>query len=200
MSLFNLAYPTVLKLEGGYQNSSNDRGNFNSKGVLIGTNHGISAPTLEKYLGRTPTVLDMKNLTKSVALNIYRKYYWDSYSLSFIDNQKLATHIFDLFVNHSYKGAVQIIQKAIVNLKPNSISDFGYFGKITIRLLNELNFDLITNEIIKERKIYYQSLNNSTFINGWLARAESFRNLVTESSTPIAVASTSLATLGFFLF
>ena len=42
MANFNKAIDLILKNEGGYQAHPNDKGNYNSKGQLVGTKYGIS--------------------------------------------------------------------------------------------------------------------------------------------------------------
>jgi hypothetical protein len=54
MADFNLYKSTALLFEGGFQNISSDNGNYNSLGVLAGTNLGISARFYETILGYPP--------------------------------------------------------------------------------------------------------------------------------------------------
>ena len=79
MAKFIKAHEFVERAEGGYTDNPNDNGNWTGgkkgSGDLIGTNFGISAPVLKAYLGRTPSVADMKNLKKSTAEKIYKKNY-----------------------------------------------------------------------------------------------------------------------------
>ena len=72
MASFQIFQATLKTIEGGYQAIVADNGNYNSLGQLIGTNHGISAIALEEYLGRVPSVSDMKNLSYSTALIIFK--------------------------------------------------------------------------------------------------------------------------------
>ncbi|RKZ02574.1 hypothetical protein DRQ25_18500 [Candidatus Fermentibacteria bacterium] len=62
---------TILEAEGGYQNSPTDPGNFNSQGELVGTNHGIAAPTYEKVIGHPPTTQEMQSMTQDEARQIH---------------------------------------------------------------------------------------------------------------------------------
>lgn len=72
----------VFGHEGGYTRNPDDPGNWSSgkRGVgrLIGTNHGIAAPTLEAYRRRPVTPSEMQALTKAEAEMILRANYWDS--------------------------------------------------------------------------------------------------------------------------
>ena len=72
---------SVFKAEGGYSTDKNDKGNY-YKGQFVGTNHGISAPILAQSLGRTPTVADMKALTKEKAKKIAGQHYYDRFKIN----------------------------------------------------------------------------------------------------------------------
>ena len=74
MASFNLFIPILQKIEGGYQNLAGDDGNYNSLGIRVGTNFGISARFYEDIIGRPPTVADMKAITKDKAKVLYKKY------------------------------------------------------------------------------------------------------------------------------
>lgn len=59
----------IFKWEGGFSTDPNDPGNY-VDGVFVGTKYGISAKA-HKHL-------DIKNLTKEQAAEIYRKEYWEA--------------------------------------------------------------------------------------------------------------------------
>lgn len=84
---------SVFKAEGGYSTDKNDKGNY-YKGQFVGTNHGISAPILAQSLGRTPTVADMKALTKEKAKKIAGQYYYDRFKINTLpeDVQEIVFH------------------------------------------------------------------------------------------------------------
>tara|TARA_R110002153_G_C13083383_1_gene474635 strand:- start:100 stop:687 length:588 start_codon:yes stop_codon:yes gene_type:complete len=72
---------SVFRAEGGYSTDREDKGNYYPSGNFVGTNHGISAPVLAQYLGKTPTVQDMRNLTKDEAREIAATNYYDRFSI-----------------------------------------------------------------------------------------------------------------------
>lgn len=84
---------SLFKAEGGYSTDRADTGNY-YKGEFIGTNHGISAPVLATYLGRTPTVEDMKGLTQETARDIAFKNYYDRFNIEALpeDLQEIVFH------------------------------------------------------------------------------------------------------------
>lgn len=61
-------WPITLNIEGGLSTDRNDRGNYRPNGEFVGTKYGISA-------NAHPDV-DIVNLTKEQALEIYRRDYW----------------------------------------------------------------------------------------------------------------------------
>ena|SRR3990172_2008728 len=92
MANFDIAQGLVKISEGGFQKNPNDNGNWTrgkkGVGVLIGTNWGISAPTLGRYYGRVATEAEMRNLSYETAYEIYKKYYWGIIKGDLINNQK----------------------------------------------------------------------------------------------------------------
>ena len=113
MADFNQAQAFVKLAEGGYTDDPRDNGNWTggriNVGTLIGTNHGISAPVLQSWLGRTPTVSEMKNLSYQTALAIYKKNYWDALTLSNVNNQSIALLIYDGAVNQGVGRMKQLV-------------------------------------------------------------------------------------------
>ena len=77
----NKMMSSVYSWEGGYQQMKKDSGNYTTSGKLIGTNKGISAKTLETYLGKEPTVDDMKNLDQKTISTIYKEEFYKRYKI-----------------------------------------------------------------------------------------------------------------------
>ncbi len=171
MADFIKAQEFVKIVEGGYQKQTNDNGNWTGGkigvGNLIGTNHGISAPTLGRYLGRTATESEMKNLSYATALTIYKNYYWKPIKGDSITNQNVATVIYDGMV----QGEVHIrtaLSKALSNMGV-SVSSNNVFTDATIILINKLNPKTLFEQIKKQREILYRSYGGS-WLQGWLSR------------------------------
>ena len=108
MADFTTAQQYVKVAEGGYSTDVNDAGNYNNfdkSTTFVGTNFGISAPTLSAYLGRPATAADMQALTYDTALAIYKKNYWDAVNGDSIQNQSIALMCYDSAVNQGV-GAI----------------------------------------------------------------------------------------------
>ncbi len=153
---FGQAQAIVAKNEGGYQAIASDKGNY-VDGKLIGTNHGISAPVLKTYLGRTPTVADMKNLSYSTALSIYKNNYWNPIKGDQINSQKLAALIDDMSVNNGVGAAQKTVKDSL------GISTYD------VNKINSANADSLFNTIGAKREAGYKA-QGGQFLTSWLNR------------------------------
>jgi lysozyme family protein len=72
---FEYVINIILNNEGGYNNNSNDKGGA--------TKFGISS--------RSYPDVDIANLTKTEAKNIYKRDFWDNYLYKKIENLEVAT-------------------------------------------------------------------------------------------------------------
>ena len=117
MADFKIAYKRTSLNEGGYTDNPDDNGNWTGavkgKGILIGTNKGISASVLAKYLGHTPSAGEMKMLTTETAQDIYKKNYWDIMRGDEWDNQENVNNVYDMCVNAGCSSAIKMWQRSI---------------------------------------------------------------------------------------
>jgi lysozyme family protein len=104
----------VINNEGGYVNNPNDSGGE--------TNFGITK--------RTYPNLDIENLTRSEAVGIYKKDFWDKYNFDKIRNFDVAQKLFDMSVNMGHKQAVKLLQQAHGGLHVDGIMGTITFGEI----------------------------------------------------------------------
>jgi lysozyme family protein len=118
MSKFEYAFGELMKLEGGFVEHDADPGKA--------TNWGISQ--------RSHPTVDIVNLTKEGAMDIYKKDYWPWYMDSVTD-WTVAAEIFEILVNIPPEKAVKIVQRAM-NYLGAGIEEDGQFGAITLRSLN----------------------------------------------------------------
>ncbi len=182
-AVFQIAAQRALNFEGGYQRHQNDAGNWTGgkvgSGNLVGTNHGITATTYKAYFGKTPNKSDMKNLSQSEAMSIYKKLYWDVIKGDEIADQYTANIVLDGQLQHRFN--VRLLQQSL-NSIGFSLAEDNKFGKKTITALNEaiyVDVGQIYNAYKNRRIQYYYELvesdsRNQSFINGWLNRINSF--------------------------
>ena len=146
----------VLQHEGGYVNDKDDMGGE--------TKYGITK--------RFYPHLDIKNLTKEQARDIYYKDYWipsKAYKLPV----ELQYPYFDCVVNTGQSRAVKILQKACNNRNTFDIKEDGLIGAATISAAKKLEAD----RFISYRILFYSLLisDNPTqekFWYGWYKRAK----------------------------
>lgn len=170
MANFEKAQKIVGIIEGGYQNDPRDSGNY-YMGNLIGTNWGISAPTLAAYLGRTPSKTEMQNLSRQTAEHILKINYWLSNHLEKIQNQSLATLIYDGVVNHGTNTMRFLLVKAL-RLLGYSLVYYEVFTRKGIQLLNRQNQKKLFYAIKKVRTDKYRQSEKKEMIQGWLNRLD----------------------------
>ena len=175
-------FKTILAIEGGYQNRSDDSGNY-ACGNQVGTKYGISAGAFQTWTGRCPTVSDMQAITTDQAFQFYA-WYFDRYNLFKIENQRF----FELLANNtmgSPAGAARAEQKALTRLG-YSVTVDGIRGPQTIAGLNDAykkNPAAIYNGVRNEWVAYLNSINKPQFLQGWLKRLNTY-------FPPIAIAAT----------
>src|SRR5437660_12165949 len=119
MATFDKAIGTVLEHEGGYSFDPNDPGGE--------TKYGISR---KAYPG-----LDVKSLTLEQAKAIYKRDYW---IYSRIQDQDVATKVFDMAVNLGPPAAHRLLQTALLALGETVAVDwvFGHQALAATYLLN----------------------------------------------------------------
>lgn len=170
MATFEKSQIIVGINEGGYQNNPTDTGNY-FKGQLIGTNWGISAPALASYMGKTPTVSDMKSLTRATAQQILKNVFWLKNHFDRLKNQSVATLIYDGVVNHGTNGMRLLMENALRRIGVD-VEYHKVFTLQGIELLNRLNQKKLFDSVKAVRAAKYRSLSRTEFLKGWLARLD----------------------------
>ena len=151
---FNEIIEVVLEHEGGYVNDPDDPGGE--------TNFGIAK--------RSHPDVDIANLTKEGAKEIYKAEYWDKNKV-----EKLPEHLrhiyFDMAVNMGRGRAGRIIQRAANNKGHNLLVD-GVLGPVTLSKISNVELERVRAFRIK----YYADLVTSKpdlekFYFGWFKRS-----------------------------
>jgi lysozyme family protein len=160
MSDFNTAVNILFKHEGGYAHNPNDPGGE--------TKYGISK--------RQYPDLDIKNLTKEQAAQIYFNDYWVKNKLDGLWNQQIANFALDTVVQHG-KGP-KLIQEAL-NKSGMNVTVDNKIGSKTIDAMNHVDVKTFIQQGVLTRRAYYDSLikNNPTleqFRRGWYRRVNYF--------------------------
>jgi len=152
MSVFDKAIQMILSFEGGYVNHPNDPGGE--------TNFGISKRAYPK--------LDIANLTKEQAIEIYRKDYWEKLCCDSLPTP-LNVVLLDFAINSGRKRALEFLNDLISPSNPLKPSDIAK----AIPESNILNLDF---KLLKARANFLIDLAISpgskyaVFLKGWMNR------------------------------
>lgn len=161
MANAELMVPHIKKYEGGWANDPDDAGGCTMSGITIGT--------FQYYFGQNKTCADLKRITESQWLHIFKKGFWDKMNADNITNQSLAQLCVDM-VWMSGAGAIKKIQAAL------GVAADGIVGKQTLGVLNE-NPRLAFYKLWVMRYNWLCEIakkgNNKKFLKGWLRRLDS---------------------------
>ena len=157
-SIFDKAMDLVFKYEGGYVNDPDDPGGE--------TKYGISK--------RQYPDLDIKNLTKEQAKEIYMADYWNKIKGNELP-PKVAVFLLQCAVNMGTKRAVKILQSSAKSFLEDKPYVDGIIGPQTISCVHMVDENMLVPEIAARQALRYVTLckKNSTlykYMLGWLRR------------------------------
>lgn len=145
---FEYLIDRVLSHEGGYVNDPSDPGGE--------TRYGISK---RAYPG-----VDIKNLTREQAIEIYRRDFWLR-----VQGDKLpkaiAFQLLDAAVNHGVGNAIRWMQRAA------GVADDGLIGPQTLGAISRTDANDLVLKFLAERLEFYTKLKTfDVFGRGWVNR------------------------------
>lgn len=155
------AVEVVLDHEGGYVNDPRDPGGE--------TKYGISK--------RQYPELDIANLTREDAIAIYYRDWWRRYRYDRLQDESVATKVFDLAVNMGPATLHRLLQEALVFLGYDIAVD-GIIGPQTIEAANKADPERLLQVLRWLAAHHYyriaaQRTQSQAFLMGWLRRAYS---------------------------
>lgn len=191
MDLTQEIFDKTMDWEGGYQNWAKDSGNYDSLKRLIGTNMGISAPTLETYLKKYKNIdLTKKSQSEAIALSkaltkdevkfIMNTMYWKAAKCDKIKSYPLAWLLFDWYWGsggyscYYAKAAINISENKAGRKEPFSLKLYSkQWTDWDINWLNEYKNQVKLFEIVMDAKVaHYKSLKyEQPTINALVKRA-----------------------------
>ncbi|MBO7453814.1 MAG: peptidoglycan-binding protein [Alphaproteobacteria bacterium] len=156
---FEKAFAYVIENEGGYVFDKNDPGGE--------TKFGISK--------RSYPSLNIKDLTLEDAKKIYYRDFWQKGKFEEIDDEKVATQVFDLSVNLGIRAAVSVLQRALRSVGIN-VQEDGLIGPQTLSAVSNSEPRCLLAAIKSEAAGYYRQIaaknpSQQKFLKGWLNRA-----------------------------
>lgn len=133
MTLKNKIINNIIRIEGEYVNDPSDSGDE--------TNFGITVAVARNYGYKG----DMRYLPRSLAFEIYSNIYWDSLSLTVVEqiSPRIARELADTGVNMGVKRSALFFQRClnVLNLLQKAYADIkvdGLIGSKTIDALRTL--------------------------------------------------------------
>src|SRR6266446_8998438 len=117
MARFEDSIAFVLSNEGGLSNNSQDPGGL--------TNFGISQSAFPDE--------DIRNMTRERAIELYKLHYW---RYDAIENQRIATKLFDSAVNMGPVRAGRLMQQSLAAIEAGPIVADGIIGSATMEAIN----------------------------------------------------------------
>lgn len=150
---FDTVFELILKHEGGYVNDPNDPGGE--------TKYGISK--------RSFPTLDIKNLTKQEAKEIYYKM-WKKYKLDLLP-YPLSAILFDIGINIGPRRAIRILQLSLNDFNLKTTPD-GIIGPKTSSLCQKAPQTALAATFLMKVIGYYISLNKPRYLKGWYNRVK----------------------------
>lgn len=177
MASFDKAIELVLRNEGGYVDHPSDPGGKTKWGVTLRFLQDY--PDYDVDGDGTITGTDIKKMTMEDAKRIYKDLWWDKYGYGRIEDQVIATKVFDFSINMGVKQAHKLLQRALNRAFHMSLVEDGVLGPITISVINNIDDDVegkfvdVFSGVAWE---FYQSLiakrpSLSVFAKGWKHRA-----------------------------
>jgi lysozyme family protein len=184
MSELRLALPTIFLHEGRYVNNIKDPGGATNYGIslrfLLQNGDLDKDGRLDGDIDRDGDVDidDIKKMTLEDAAHLYDLYFWSRHGYSRVDDQAIATKVFDLAINMGSVGAHKCIQRALRAASNYKVAEDGVIGKESFKAINTSNPVKLLPSLKSEAAGYYRSIrlkggNEKEFINGWLNRAYS---------------------------
>lgn len=166
---FLKALDYILAFEGGKSDDKVDRGGR--------TNFGITQMVFSKWLADNE--LEDKSVYDILGEEVEAIYfiYWNESRAAQIEDEKVATYLFDIAVNSGCRRSSLIAQKALRTLGITLTAD-GIIGTVTLGLMNSevVNKTSLLTAMVSERikfidKIIANDSSQKRFEKGWKRRA-----------------------------
>lgn len=163
MAIFIKALIYTLKHEGGWVNDPLDTGGA--------TNYGITLETAKRHGVLTEAAL--KGITQARIAEIYKADYW---RFDGIEDQRVATKVFDMAVNMGRATAIRYLQ-SILNAAGAKLLMDGVYGSLTEAAVNRLSPQYLLTELCCVSEDHYRAIierrpGAAKFAKGWLKRAK----------------------------
>lgn len=188
---FDAVMRLVLQHEAGFTDDRRDPGNWTGGkvgvGRLLGTKYGIAANTFPN--------LDIRNLTKAQAVEIYRRQY--AAPIRFDDLPAGVDYaVLDICINSGAVRAGLLLQGALAKLGRRVKVD-GHVGDATVSEASAVPAARLIETLCADRLAYMRTLKHwKTYGKGWTNRVNDVRRLASQMATsgqPVGLVSVAPA-------
>lgn len=161
MADFEKSAKKLSVFEGGYSNDESDSGGESK--------YGISKKSYPE--------LDIPNLTKEEAKEIYKRDFWDPLNLDFWPESNLSYNVFEFSVHSGNHRAVTMLQVCVNAINARQIlAEDGIFGSKSKEAFMQCDVEVLNKCYKSSTGFFYYYLNtirkkDEKFIRGWLRRA-----------------------------
>lgn len=184
MADFYKALPTILLHEGLLVNNPKDPGGITNYGIslqfLLSTGDLDNDGYLDGDVNHDGVIdaNDIKAMDQEKAAHLYKLYFWDKFGYGKLEDDAIATKIFDLCINMGALPAHRILQRGIRAAVGLKLQEDGILGLRTFAAVNMCKPPILLTALKSEAAGHYRSIrlknnNQSEFIDGWLNRAYS---------------------------
>lgn len=185
MADFNRSYAVVRENEGGYANNRNDRGGETYKGIARkyweSWKGWAIIDSYKKHIANFELTLEKDKELQALVLDFYKSNFWSELRLDNVNDQAIATELFDTGVNMSTTTAATFLQRTlnVLNNQGKSYSDLlvdGKIGEKTIQVLNAHKSPLRVLKVLnclqgaKYIAICENNPSQEEFMAGWMNR------------------------------
>lgn len=184
MADFDIAFKHTARNEGGYANSPNDKGGETMYGISRKNWPNWKGWTLidsiKRQFGSTAAIINMhagsSEIIQGLVKEFYKANFWHPLNLSSINDQRVATNVYDFAVNSGVTTSAKRLQRAA------NVGDDGIIGNKTIIAVNSLPAKQVYDSFNQLRKAYYDNIiaNNpsqAVFKKSWYSRIIPYQNV-----------------------
>lgn len=162
MAVFETAFEEMIRDEGGYvlTDIPGDKGGQTYAGIARNPNPGWAG---WEYIDRKETP------PSQLVRDFYRSTFWDDIKGDQISSQKIASNIFNFYVNAGKPA--KVIAQIVIGATPD-----GVFGNVTLGKLNSVDeekfiLSYTIGKIARYANICNKDRSQSKFLLGWVNRA-----------------------------
>jgi lysozyme family protein len=177
VSQFDPALAYLLPHEGGFVDDAADPGGATNFGIsLYWLKHSGDLTLADVNHDGRVDIADIARLTVREAGALYRKHWWDFYQLEHVENQAVASKLFDHAVNMGGIPAIRQLQSALLGIGEMVGCD-GKLGPLTLAAINRSASAPLLGAFCACLTMFYQTLaatkpKLARFEKGWIRRAQ----------------------------